>query len=296
MLTLLGGAGLYTALAYGLFLRGIWLDTAAPLLAMALIFVGILSLRYFTALDDLRRMQQELVHSARMATIGQVSSGMAHEFRNILHAIRLHVEGCARPGISAERLRRYMGVIFKIMGNADLILNGILSFARKRESDKTPGNLKQTVENTLLLLKRELLYRKIRVKADLHEVTGIFFDAGQISQVVMNLVNNARDALKGQEEKLIVIRLREDEQKVYLDIGDNGPGIAPEIMKKLFQPFMTTKPEGQGTGLGLSVCHGIVKNHGGDITVASVPKQGTVWHLWFPKSKAHVPAERRAGP
>ena len=283
MLLLGLGAG-YCFLAYILFFYSLWLDLAVPGLALPVLFTGILTFRYFTALEELKKTQAQLIHSARMAMIGQVSSGMAHEFRNILHAIKLHVEGCARPGMSPERIQKYMGVIFKTMTNAEQILNGILTFSRKNQSDRKPASLKKTIEDTLLLLKRELQYQNIQLTAQLDEVALYEHDTGQISQVVMNLLNNSRDALREQAQKVVVIRLREDTSGQYIDLADNGPGIPKEVLKNLFQPFVTTKAEGKGTGLGLSVCQQIMENHGGKITVTTQPGQGTIWHLFFPKT------------
>ncbi|MBU3759862.1 MAG: HAMP domain-containing histidine kinase, partial [Candidatus Omnitrophica bacterium] len=237
----------------------------------------------FTALEEIRRTQEQLLHAARMAMIGEVSSGMAHEFRNILHAIKLHVEGCARPGMPPERIQKYMGVIFRTMTNAEQILNGILTFSRKSQSDLKAGSLKKTIEDTLLLLKRELQYQSIQLTVHLETPGLCDHDSGQISQVIMNLLNNARDALRNQDQKVVLIRLREAPGEAVLDLADNGPGIPKEVLKNLFQPFMTTKAEGQGTGLGLSVCRKIMENHGGRITVTTAAGEGTVWHLHFPR-------------
>lgn len=280
-LSVLGGG--YGALAAFLFARAYWIDLALPILALPVLFAAIVSLRYFTALEEIRRTQEQLLHAARMAMIGEVSSGMAHEFRNILHAIKLHVEGCARPGMPPERIQKYMGVIFRTMTNAEQILNGILTFSRKSQSDLKPGSLKKTIEDTLLLLKRELQYQSIQLTVHLETPGLCDHDSGQISQVIMNLLNNARDALRNQDQKVVLIRLREAPGEAVLDLADNGPGIPKEVLKNLFQPFMTTKAEGQGTGLGLSVCRKIMENHGGRITVTTAAGEGTVWHLHFPR-------------
>jgi len=274
----------YFGVSFLLFLKGVWIEVAVQELAILVLLIGMLAFRYFTALEELKRAQSDLVHSERMAAFGQVSSGMAHEFRNILHAIRLHVEGCARPGLSADRIRRYMGVIFRVMTNADMILNGILSFSRKSETEKKPGQMRQTITNTLLLVKREMMQHKIRIKTEFGDVPEISYDAGQISQVILNLLNNARDALKENKEKVIILKLKSEGSGIRLDIADNGPGIPEEVKRHLFEPFLTTKGEGKGTGLGLSVCHGILRRHGGDLTVTSVPGQGTVWHIDLPKN------------
>jgi signal transduction histidine kinase len=267
------------------FSLALWLPFILPTLTLTLVYLAIVGIRYFAALEELKKTQLQLIHSAKMATMGQVSANMAHEFRNIMHAVKLHVEACAKPGMKPERIQKYMGVIFKTMTNAELILNGILTFSRKSQSDRKIGELEKTIQDTLLLLKREFEYQNIQVSLHLEKVSLFAFDAGQISQVIMNLMNNARDALKNQKEKMVMISLREDENNIYLDVADNGPGIPKEVMKNLFQAFVTTKEEGHGTGLGLSMCQKIVQNHGGDITPKSLEGQGTVWHIVFPKKE-----------
>lgn len=264
--------------------QGLWIDVVVVQLAIYLTLAALLVFRYISAMEELRRTQAQLLHSTKMAMVGQISSGMAHEFRNIIHAVRLHVEGIARPGVPPEKVQKYMAVVFKILNNAEQILNGILTFSRKNESNRRPTDLKKTVEDTLLLVKKELEYQNIRVVRRLADVSEIPIDAGQMAQVIMNLVNNARDALAKNDDKVVILSLREDEKKMYLDIADNGPGIPPHILKNLFQPFVTSKTEGKGTGLGLSVCRGIVENHGGEIKVTSVAGQGTVWHIILPKA------------
>jgi len=169
-----------------------------------------------------------------------------------------------------------------VMTNADMILNGILSFSRKSETEKKPGQMRQTITNTLLLVKREMMQHKIRIKTEFGDVPEISYDAGQISQVILNLLNNARDALKENKEKVIILKLKSEGSGIRLDIADNGPGIPEEVKRHLFEPFLTTKGEGKGTGLGLSVCHGILRRLGGDLTATSVPGQGTVWHIDLP--------------
>lgn len=279
----LGLGLLYFFVAQAMFQRGLWIDVAAEELGMAVLFVGITSFRYFTALEELKRMQDQLIQSVKMASLGQLSAGIAHEFRNILNAINLHVEYCSLPNSPPERVTKYMAVVKQVITNANLILNGLLTFARKSESVKKPGDLKKTVENTLLLVQKEMMAHQIEVQTELEEVPEISYDEGQISQVVMNLMNNARDALKDREGKVITLRVKPDSAGVLLEIEDNGSGIPPQVLKRLFEPFVTSKPAGKGTGLGLSVCHGIIRNHNGSITVTTAQGKGTTWHIFLPK-------------
>lgn len=285
-LPLMIGAGiLYFFAAHVFFLNGLWIDVAIHEASMVVLFIGITSFRYFTTLEELKRTQEQLIQSTKMASLGQLSAGIAHEFRNILNAINLHVEVCSRPETTPERMVKYMGVIKDIMVSANMILNGLLTFARKSESVRKAGDMKKTVQDTLLLIEKEMMRHQIEVKAELEDVQEISYDAGQISQVIMNLMNNSRDAFKDREEgRTITMVLKNDPKGVRLDMGDNGSGIPPQVLKRLFEPFVTSKPAGKGTGLGLSVCHGIIRNHGGEITVTTAQGKGTTWHIFLPKT------------
>lgn len=280
----LGLGMVYFFISLALFWKGLWIDVAVQELATVTLFIGITSFRYFTALEELKRAQEQVIQSTKMASLGQLSAGISHEFRNILNAVNLHVEYCSRPGVPHEKVVKYLGTIKGIMDNANLILNGLLTFARKSESVKRPGDLKKTIESTLLLIEKEMMRHEIMVQTELEEVPEISYDAGQISQVLMNLMNNSRDALKDKPEgKQITIGLKNEPAALRLDIGDNGSGIPPQVLKRLFEPFVTSKPAGKGTGLGLSVCHGIIRNHGGDIKVTTAQGKGTTWHIYLPK-------------
>lgn len=274
---------IYFLAAQILFTKGIWIDFAVQTFTFVVVFISITSFRYFTALEELKRTHNQLIQSAKMASLGELSAGIAHEFRNILNAINLNVEVALSPNLTPERKEKYALMLKKIMTNATLILEGLLTFSRQSQAVKTPGNLKETVLDTLLLVEKELIRHTIESKTDLAEVPEISYDRGQISQVIMNLMNNARDALKDRPSKEIKLTLREDGDFLRIDIADNGTGIPPQVLKRLFQPFVTSKPAGKGTGLGLSVCHGIIKGHGGDIKVTTVQGKGTTWHIYLPK-------------
>ncbi len=275
--------GLYFLMINLFFLKGVWVDVAIQEISIIVIFIAITSFRYFTALEELKRTQEQLIQSAKMASLGQLSAGIAHEFRNILNAIHLNIECFSQPGITPERIEKYAGMSKRIMANATLILEGLLTFARKSESVKKSGNLKKTVEDTLFLVEKEMMAHQIEIETHLEDVTEISYDHGQISQVVMNLMNNARDALRERDEKKITLMLKNDGKYLVLDIADNGSGIPPQVLKRLFEPFVTSKPAGKGTGLGLSVFHGIIRNHGGDIKVTTAQGKGTTWHIFLPK-------------
>lgn len=269
-------------LSHYCFLKGLWIPLAGPLLVVLAIFIGVTSAHYFTALEELRQTQRQLIQSAKMAALGELSASMAHEFKNILQAISLHVEFAVRPASTPEKSRKSMERVQDVLESAKGILQGLLTFARKSESRPVPGEMRKTVESTLLMMSKQLALHRVRIHTELEDVPAFAYDGGQISQVLMNLIGNARDAMEGQGEKKLVIRLKALKKGSLLEVEDNGPGLPEIVRRHLFQPFITTKPEGKGTGLGLSVCHGIIQNHGGEITVKSEPGQGTLWSIFLP--------------
>ncbi len=268
--------------AQGAFMLGLWLPLAGPLMVILVVFIGVTSSHYFTALEELKRTQHQLIQSTKMAALGELSAGMAHEFRNILAAISMNVDYAAIASSSPERVKQSLDHVQEVMKSAKTILNSLLTFARKSEPNSVPGNLKRTIESTLMFLEKDLEMNSIEVIRELEEVPVFAYDSGQISQVLMNLIRNARDALLTQEKRSITLRLKAETKSVRIEVQDNGPGIPEKVRKHLFQPFVTTKPEGQGTGLGLSVCHGIIHSHGGEITALSVQGQGTTWKILLP--------------
>lgn len=279
----LGLTLIYFALTHLLFLEGHWIDFASAATTVIILFIGITSFRYFSALEELKRTQNQLIQAAKLASLGEMSAGIAHEFRNILNAVNLSAEALTRPGLPPEKVEKYGAMLKKIMGSANAILEGLLLFARQSQSVKTPGNLKACIEDTLIILEKEMIRHQIELTTDLDNVPEIPFDRGQISQVVLNMANNSRDALKDRENKKIKISLKEEPASLRMDIEDNGSGIPPQVLKRLFQPFVTSKEPGKGTGLGLSVCHGIIRSHGGDIKVTTAQNLGTTWHIYLPK-------------
>jgi signal transduction histidine kinase len=274
----------YFGITQLIFVNGLWMDFASAGLSIVVLFIGITSFRYFTALEELKRTQAQLIQAAKLASLGEMSAGIAHEFRNILNAVNLNAEMLTKPDLPPEKVLKYGEMLKKIMTSANAILEGLLLFARQSGSVKAPGNLKKVMEETMLLLEKEMIRHQIELTVELDEVPEISFDRGQISQVLMNMVNNSRDALKDRENKQIKIALKDDVKTLRIDIEDNGSGIPPQVLKRLFQPFVTSKAAGKGTGLGLSVCHGIIRNHGGEIKVTTVQNQGTTWHIHLPKA------------
>jgi len=253
------------------------------------------------------RLEQQLRQSQKMEAIGTLAGGIAHDFNNILTAILGYAElmrGQVRgqPGVE-ERLAE----ISKAGVRAKDLVSQILTFSRRREHTRTPMSLGPAIDEALRLL-RAAIPASIEIDAVVDpNLPPVLADATQIHQVVMNLASNASAAMDGGPGRLRV-RCSEVEldpataadagvgagRYVSLSIEDSGCGMPPEVLERIFDPFFTTKGPGEGTGLGLSVVHGIVKAHEGAILVDSRVGEGTVFRIYFPALKEHEPLHPRA--
>lgn len=275
---------LYLVTAQLAFLNDIWMPVANPLVTLALLFMALVSLRYFLTSEELRRTYAQLLHAEKMASLGTLSASIVHEYRNFLSIISIAAEVCRQPNLARKQFEESLDAITTTVQKASQVSQGLLTFARKHESVKKEGRLEKTIGDVLLILEKNLAQRGIRIQKELEEVGPVAYDDGQISQVLMNLLRNGADALGDRkQEKQITVRLKDLRDRVLLEIEDNGCGIPKQVLGRLFEPFVTSKPAGEGTGLGLSVCHGIIRNHGGDIRVKTAEGKGTTWEIFLPK-------------
>ena len=255
------------------------------------------SLRYalskFQMNEKNRNVQEQLIHSQKMEAVGHLTGGIAHDFNNKLAIIQANVD-LLQPVIDAGRSpEKNIKSIHRVVGQATQLTSQLLAFSRKQQIRKEVVELNPIISGAIGLLGR-LVHDRIQLKfaagSNLYHVD---VDTGQLDQVIMNLVINARDAIADAGEILIStekIRLKADQGKqgvgdfVRLTIRDSGKGIPSEIQDKIFDPFFTTKEEQKGTGLGLSVVHGIVQQHGGFIEFDSTVDQGTEFQIYLPKA------------
>jgi two-component system NtrC family sensor kinase len=257
---------------------------ANPLALMAFLFTALISLRYFLTAEELRRTYLELLHAEKMASLGTLSAGIVHEYRNFFTSISLAAEACKNLNLDREKINSCIQIIQSSTQRAQRISQGLLTFARKSESSKKEARLEKTIEEVLVILEKQLAIDRIQTVKEFENVGPTFYDEGQISQVIMNMIRNAADALKTKKDaRQVVLRLKNAAERILLEIEDNGPGIPKKIRDRLFEPFVTSKKSGEGTGLGLSVCHGIIRNHGGEIKVKTSEGKGTLWQIFLPK-------------
>jgi two-component system sensor histidine kinase HupT/HoxJ len=261
--------------------------------------------------EDLKRTQQQLLHSEKMASLGRLVAGVAHElnnpisfvFGNVLalkrYAYRLNVYlDAVRRRESWERIetlreelaidRLLADLPSLIEGTAEGaertrdIVDGLKRFSAVDQNVLEPMDLVPVVERAVHWVGKAAPSH-FRVRVDLPETLPVKGSAGQLQQVAMNLVQNACDATVGQPEARLEIACRSDAGKIVLSFADNGPGIPVENLPRIFDPFFTTKPVGKGTGLGLAISYGIVQRHGGDLDVENAPGGGAVFTLTLPR-------------
>jgi signal transduction histidine kinase len=239
------------------------------------------------AAKDKRRLQSQLRHADRLATIGQLSAGVAHELNeplgNILAFAQLAAKEQGIPGQVAQDL----GKIVKTSLYAREIIKKLMLFARQMPPQKTRVNLNAVVEEWLPFFASRCEKEGVAIERRLaHELPEIVADPSQLHQVLVNLVVNAIQATAAGGK--VTIDTRGVDQQVVLAIEDDGVGMSQEVLKKIFLPFFTTKDVHKGTGLGLAVVHGIVTSHGGTVSVESAPGRGTRFEIRLPQA----PAER----
>jgi two-component system cell cycle sensor histidine kinase/response regulator CckA len=262
---------------------------------------------FYRDITEKKKIQEQLMHSQKMESVGSLAGGIAHNFNNILTAIlgysELLLEFSNLDGTSKQRVQNIESSARK----AGVMVSKLLSFARRDAHEVLPLNLNDVISDSIKLFEG-VLNKRIGLKVDLSaNVSPIEGDPNQLEQVIMNLMVNARDAMP--DGGLITVRTAvaelgksdldipadiEPGKYVTLSVSDTGSGIPKEIMGRIFDPFFTTKEKGKGTGLGLATVYGIVKDHKGYISVHSEVGKGTSFDIYLPSSSK--PAYRISPP
>jgi PAS domain S-box-containing protein len=234
------------------------------------------------AYENLRRTQEQLLHSEKLAAVGQLISGVAHELNNPLTAILGYSQLLTSNTEMGRQAVEYTEKLYKQAQRTHRIVQNLLSFARQHKPERISVQINHTLEETLALRDYDLRMSNIRMHLDLSpDLPKTAADPHQLQQVFLNLVNNAVDAiLEHQTEGDLWVRTGMNGDRLYIEFTDSGPGV--QDTSKVFDPFYTTKPVGKGTGLGLSICYGIITEHGGTILVRNVPTRGACFTIELP--------------
>jgi two-component system NtrC family sensor kinase len=240
-----------------------------------------------------REMRVRLMESDRLAAVGELVAGVAHEVNNPLSSISAFAQLLLRDGTLSPTQRESIDVIRAETMRASQVVKDLLAFARRSEPQRVPIDLNGVVARTLRMRQYQFAEASVRVEQVLApELPSVLGDARQLQQVCLNLVTNAVQAMAGHGGGMLVVRTVATEQSVVLEIADTGPGISASARAHIFEPFFTTKSEGEGTGLGLSVSYGIVSAHGGTIEVAATGPDGTTFRVTLPAASAEPASER----
>jgi signal transduction histidine kinase len=230
----------------------------------------------------LSEMQQQLRLMERVAELGTLAASMAHEIGTPMNVILGRAEQLMQR-TDDEMMKKGLAVITAQVERITRLMNQLLTFARRGPPNFRPVDLRDVVKNCLDAVEERLSHNNVQVVSEHdEELPHIHGDSDLMMQVLLNLVLNAVQAMP-ERGTLRVAAARDGEQHVRLTVADTGHGIPPDVLPKIFEPFVTTKERGKGTGLGLTVVFGIVQEHGGSITVDSTPGQGTTFTLLLPR-------------
>lgn len=233
------------------------------------------------AYQEMESLSQQLLQAERLASVGQMASSMAHDLDTPLSTISGYCELLAEEVTDAKAHAR-----LKIIGEQAMrcqkIIRSLLDFARKPERRTSPVDVNKVIQGVLSLMEHILKVRRVEVALALAELPPVVGNDVELQQVMLNLMKNALDAMPRGGKIRISTGLDALCRQVEVIVQDSGPGILPEHMAKLFQPFFTTKDVGKGTGLGLAICQTIVRNHGGQITAENAPEGGARFRIRLP--------------
>lgn len=236
---------------------------------------NVVAIRDISDRKEKEKLERQLLQSEKLATIGQLAAGVAHEINNPLANISLYTQMLIKK-TKDESAKGKLGVINDEANRAARIVKGLLDFSHQSEPKIVPTDINAEIDKVLNILNPQLK----NVTADLQPLPAIMADDEQIRQVLMNMLTNSIQSIKKNGE--IMVKTQAKKNYIEITISDNGCGIPEENTDKIFDPFFTTKGPGEGTGLGLSICYGIIKRHNGLIEVKSDVGKGTTFKIKLP--------------
>jgi signal transduction histidine kinase len=233
---------------------------------------------------ELDSRQEQLVQSRKLAAIGTLTSGIAHELNNPLNNIAITAEAFMLnyPNMNAQEIKEMIEDIQAQTDRASQVVKNLLEFSRTERPDASLLDLREVIERTLTLIKNQTVLARVRIQTDIAAgMPAIRGKRQDLQQAFINILLNAIQAMPQGGD--IKIRAGQGPDGfLRIDLADSGTGIKPEVMAHIFDPFYTTKESGQGTGLGLSIVYNIVRNHGGHIEVKSDVGRGSTFSIFLP--------------
>ena len=233
------------------------------------------------AYHKLAQTQRQLLETEKLAALGQLSARVAHEVNNPLGIIKNYLEILLQTAGGSEQMVNYVNILKEEVNRIAGIVRQLLDFYHPHSIEKGEVKVNKVLDEIINLVSIQLESKKINVVREYgNNLPDVWASAEQLKQVFLNLIMNARDFMLDGGDIIINANLLKD--WIYIDFADSGVGIDPEGLSKVFEPFYTTKKDGQGTGLGLSVCYGIIQNHGGNITAKNRQEGGAVFTIKLP--------------
>ena len=238
---------------------------------------------------------RRIMESERLAHIGQLAAGVAHEINNPLQGIVTYSHLLLERATTENGTRESLQKIVKQVNRCRDIIRGLLDFSRQRKPDKRLSSINRVLEECVALVDNQALFHNIRIVKHLgRDLPPVLMDPSQIQQVFMNMIINAAEAMNGGGQLALTTRFVPADPAVEVEFTDTGHGINQEELDRIFDPFFTTKEVGHGTGLGLAISYGIVQEHKGTITVESQVGQGATFTIRLPVTSEQETVPRAA--
>jgi two-component system NtrC family sensor kinase len=230
---------------------------------------------------DLQAAREALLQSEKLAAMGRLTSQIAHELNNPIYGIMNTLELLKTEIPPESKRRRILELSLSETERLSEMLRNMLSFSKPEEEARKKINVNELLEGILLMMEKQMKEANVKVVTRLDpEIPGIMASTNQMRQVILNLFKNAKEAMPRGGS--LTVRTEKEDTKVLIRIQDTGIGIPEEIRNRIFEAFFTTKQKVKGVGLGLSVCYGIIKDHGGEIRVDSKEGKGTTFTISLP--------------
>ena len=254
--------------------------------------------------QDLKSASAQLTQSAKLAAVGELAAGVAHELNQPLMVIRGHAQELLDEVSVPEKITKDLKLIEKQTGRMMRIIDHLRAFARQSSGAFEPVNLNNTINDSFTLISQQLKNNNIEIIKELDDsIPRIWGDPNKLEQVFLNLMTNSKDAMEDMGHGKLTVKTQpvldktsNENRKVtgaLVLFSDTGAGIANDIIDKVFDPFFTTKEVGKGTGLGLSISYSILEDHGGSITAESNEGAGTTFRLFFPAERRRSPRKKK---